>query len=75
MTFLKVKYDISGKKDDRNWQRQNIYCSEHIAVALMHVYDKFQTAETFTVDGHKYTHTLIHIQAYITLILDDKPVN
>ena len=24
MTFLKVKYDISGKKDDRNWQRQNI---------------------------------------------------
>lgn len=24
MTFLKVKCDISGKKDDRNWQSQNI---------------------------------------------------
>ena len=42
---------------------------------LVHVYDKFQTAETFTVDGHKYTHTHIHIHAYTTLILHDKPVH
>ena len=45
--------------------------------SLTHVYDKFQTAETVTVDGHKYTHIHIHIHihAYTTLILHDKPVH
>ena len=28
--------------------------------SLMYVYDTFQTTETFTVDGHRYTHTLTH---------------
>ena len=66
MTFLERKMTEIG--------RDKIY-SVLKTLPLVHVYDKFQTAETFTVDGHKYTHTLIHIQAYITLILDDKTVN
>lgn len=70
MTFLERKMTEIG--------RGKIYSVLNtllLRCSLTHAYDKFQTAETVTVDGHKYTHTHIHIHAYTTLILHDKPVH